>query len=108
DHMLADPDRAVRLAVLRLMHREKVPARAETLIRWLREERGEEAVAVLLDSLRGAPAAETASALKAVVGEKIYGTTNRLRALALLAAGQEVENAKAILDLFRSVEDGPV
>src|SRR5205823_3953142 len=42
DRTLADPDRGVRLAVLRRMRHEKVPARAETLTRWLRGERGGE------------------------------------------------------------------
>src|SRR5262249_8858826 len=87
DHTLADPDRDVRLAILRRMRREKVPARGETLTRWLREERGEEAVGVILDALRDAPVAETSAALVAVVREKGYGTANRLRALALFAGG---------------------
>src|SRR5262249_9226603 len=74
DRTLADPHRGVRLAVLRRMRREKVPAGAERLTRWLREERGEEAAGVILDVLRDAPAAETSAALMAVVREKGYGT----------------------------------
>src|SRR5262249_34663194 len=38
DQMLADPDRAVRLAVLRRMQREKVPATLVRLRKWLEDE----------------------------------------------------------------------
>ncbi|HKB01709.1 MAG TPA: HEAT repeat domain-containing protein, partial [Gemmataceae bacterium] len=105
---LADPDRAVRLAVLQRMQREKVPARSETLTRWLGEERGEEAVGAILDSLRDARPADTRTALEAVIREKGYGTSNRLRALSLFAGGLDAEGAKWLLDLARSLEDGPV
>src|SRR5439155_16882472 len=108
DRTLADPDRGVRLAVLRRMRREKVPARAETLTRWLREERGEEAVGVILDALRDARATETSAALVAVVREKGYGTVNRLRALALFAGGTVAEEAPILVDLARGLEHGPV
>jgi putative heme-binding domain-containing protein len=108
DCTLADPDRGVRLAVLRRMRRERVPARAETLTRWLREERGEEAVGVILDALREVPAAETSTALVAVVREKGYGTVNRLRALALFAGGTAAADVPLLVDLARGLEHGPV
>jgi putative heme-binding domain-containing protein len=90
------------------MQREKVPVRTDALTRWLGEERDEAAVAVLLESLAGAPAAETRAALEAVVGEKDYGITNRLRALALVAPGLGPGDAGRLLDLARALEDGPV
>jgi putative membrane-bound dehydrogenase-like protein len=108
DRALADADRGVRLAVLRRMRREKVPAGSETLTRWLREERGGEAVGVILDALRDAPAAETSAALMAVVREKGYGTANRLRALALFAGGAVADDAGLLVDLARDLEHGPV
>jgi putative heme-binding domain-containing protein len=103
---LADPDRTVRLDVLKRMQREKVPVRAETLTRWLREERSEVAVGVILDSLRDAPAAETKVALGAVVRETGYGTANRMRALALFVAAPDTGDR--LLEFARGLEDGPV
>lgn len=104
DQPLADPDLDVRLAVLRMMRREKVPARATTLAGWLREERGEDAVALILEALRDTPAGETGAALESVVRETGYGTVNRLRALALRANG----NARILLELAGGLEPGPV
>src|SRR5262249_10263625 len=46
--VLADPDRPVRLAVLKRVQREKVPVRTATLAQWLREESDPGRVAVLL------------------------------------------------------------
>jgi putative membrane-bound dehydrogenase-like protein len=108
DRALADPDRGVRLAVLKRMQREKVPVRTTTLTKWLGEEQGEEVVAVLLESLDGVPAAESRSALLTVVGEKQYGPANRLRALAILTAGFDATGAEQLIPLARGLEDGPV
>ncbi len=49
--MLADPDRGVRLAVLRRVQREKIPVRLATLTRWLEDESQPERVAGILVSL---------------------------------------------------------
>src|SRR5262249_2101867 len=101
-------DPGIRLAVLRQMRREHVPVRAETLTQWLRAERGEEAVGVILDALRDAPTARTSTALVAVVREKGYGTANRLRALALFVGGAVAEDAGGLADLAGGLEHGPV
>jgi putative membrane-bound dehydrogenase-like protein len=108
DRMLADPDRAVRLAVLKRMQREKVPVRTATIKKWLSAERGEEAIGVLLDALDTVPAAESRSALQVVITEKEYSAANRLRALAILTAGLDAKSANELLPLARSLEDGPV
>jgi putative membrane-bound dehydrogenase-like protein len=108
DRVLIDPDRAVRLAVLKRMQREKVPTRTETLKKWMSEERGEEAVAALLDALRDVPAAESESALLLVVGEKEYSTANRLRALANLSASIKANSGDQLIPLARLLEEGPV
>ncbi len=105
---LADTDRTVRLAILKRMQREKVPFHAATLKNWLGEERGEEVVAVLLESLRDLPASESASALQTVVGAKAHSNANRLRALAILSAGFDANSAGLLLPLARGLEDGPV
>src|SRR5262249_49914282 len=108
DRALADSERGVRLAVLRRMQREKVPVRAETLARWLREERGDEAVAAILETLRATRASEARGPLKAVIGEKEYGPANRQRALSILVAGLDEPGAGVLLELARRLEDGPV
>jgi putative membrane-bound dehydrogenase-like protein len=108
DGALADPDRGVRLAVLKRMQREKVPIRTAALTHWLRDERGEEVVAGLLESLSSVPASESRAALEAVVNEKAHGTANRLRALAILTAGFDATGANQLLPLAGSLEDGLV
>jgi putative membrane-bound dehydrogenase-like protein len=111
DHALADPDRAVRLAVLRALQREKVPPRLDTLGRWLHEEHQAERVAAILESLREAGASGwNAEARRVVddllgkiVADKRHSTANRLAALAGGAW-----SASRLLDLASSTEDGPV
>jgi putative membrane-bound dehydrogenase-like protein len=108
DRALADPDRGVRLAVLKRMQREKVPVRTETLIRWLSDERGEEAVGVLLESLRDSPLSDTRTALQTVIHQKAQAIPNRLRALAILAGGLDAASAGALLEVACGLDDGPV
>ena len=43
-----------------------------------------------------------------MVREKTYGTSNRLRALAMFVTGLDKDNAGRLLDLARGLEDGPV
>jgi putative membrane-bound dehydrogenase-like protein len=85
DSVLADPDRSLRLAVLKRMQREKIPARPSTMIRWLKEERDADRVAAILASLREAPAeAPAADAAEAVVRDRGHSVPNRLAALSLI------------------------
>jgi putative heme-binding domain-containing protein len=108
DRALDDPDRAVRLAVLRRMQREKVPTRLATLGRWLREEQQPEPVGALLESLRDHPAGATREVLEAVIGEPKKPLTGRLAALVLFTSGLDNASEKRLLLLARSLEDGPV
>jgi putative membrane-bound dehydrogenase-like protein len=108
DRVLADPDRSVRLAVLRRMQRERIPTRLETLGQWLRDEREPESVAALLESLREHHAAEVRPLLGAVVGEEKHTTANRLAALTLVAQGLDQGSEAWLLELAGSLEDGPV
>src|SRR5262249_43549984 len=107
DRALADPDRSVRLFGLRRVQRGRGPGPIHTLSDWLREERGEEAVAAILEAFPDAPASEVRGPLRAVIQNKQYGTGNRLRAVQLLAAGLDDANASVLLDLARGLEDGP-
>jgi putative membrane-bound dehydrogenase-like protein len=104
--VLADPDRAVRLAVLRRMLREKVPAAAAPLGRWLREERQPETVATLLAALGDRPIGAARSALEAVVTDRKHTAANRLFAVSLFLRGLEGEGR--LLTVAESVEDGPI
>lgn len=108
DRVLYDPDHAVRLAVLRRMQREKVPTVLATLETWLNSERDPSAVAAILDSLREHPAESLRDLLARVVADPKQLATNRSTALALLAGGLDEASAGRLLDLARSVEDGPV
>jgi putative heme-binding domain-containing protein len=108
DRVLADPDRAVRLAVLRRMQREKVPTRLATLRRWLHEEKEAEPIAAILESLREHPAGPTRELLATVAAARDKPSPSRLKALALFSAGLEDASGEKLLALAGSVEDGPV
>ncbi len=104
DRVLADPDRDLRAATLRRMQREKVPARLEALAAWLREERGAERAAAILDSLRERPAAEVREIAEEVARERAHAAPNRLAALEIFAVAAEGK----LLDLAAALEDSPV
>jgi len=108
DRVLADPDRSVRLAVLRRMQREQVGIRWTTLDSWLRIETDPTAVSVLLASLPGYPAEQTRPRLEALIGDRNQTIANREAALALWAAGLDAPTRGRLLALAESVEDGPV
>jgi putative heme-binding domain-containing protein len=108
DRVLADPDRAVRLAVLRRMQREKIPTQLVTLTRWLQEEIEADRVAAILDALRMHPAGAIRASLEAVVTGQQHGLANRQAALTLLAGGLDETSEDRLLVLADAVEDGPV
>lgn len=108
ERALTDRDLGVRLSVLTRMRREKVPVATKTLTAWLREERDAEAVVVLLEALRDAPAADMRISFQDVVRGKEHGVAVRFRALELLVAALDKASAAVLLDLGRALEDGPV
>jgi putative membrane-bound dehydrogenase-like protein len=108
DQVLADPDPAVRLSVLRRMQREKVPVRLATLGRWLQDEHQADRAAVILASLRDQPAAEVRAYLEAVVRDRRHSPANRLTALALFVQGLDAAAADPLPALAEALEDGPV
>jgi putative membrane-bound dehydrogenase-like protein len=107
-HLLADPDRAVRLAVLRGMLREKVPAPTAALGRWLQEEREAETVATLLAGLRDQPAGEVRPHLESVLRDREQTAANRLLAASLFAEGLDAQSEPRLPQVAEKVEDGPV
>jgi putative membrane-bound dehydrogenase-like protein len=108
DRVLADPDRAVRLAVLRRVQREKIPVRLATLGRWLEDEHQPDRVAVILASLHDQPAAEIRGYLEAVVRDRRHSPANRQAALALFVQGLEEAAPTPLLALAQALEDGPI
>jgi putative membrane-bound dehydrogenase-like protein len=85
DRTLADPDRNVRLAVLKQMEREKIPLRLETLTRWLRSEKESESVSAILSAMKGAPRETVRDVVDAVARESAHSISNRLAALEILS-----------------------
>jgi putative heme-binding domain-containing protein len=108
NRVLADPDRTVRLAVLRRMQREKIPAGIDLLGRWLRDECEAERVGAILDSLREHPAGATRELLEAVAAGTAYSVAGRRAALDILAGGLDQASEGRLLTLARSLDDGPV
>ncbi len=108
DRVLADPDRELRLAVLRRMQREKVPLRLTTLGKWLEDEHQPERVTALLASLGDQPAAEVRRILEAVVRDRQHSAANRLTALALAVKGLDEATADSLIALVQVLEEGPV
>ncbi len=105
---LGDPDFGVRLAVLRRMQREKVPAGLGALGRWLGEEKDAQRLAAVLDSLREHPPAARRDLLVSVIGGREKPVSPRLAALTLFAEGLDEAGEKRLLDLAGSLEDGAV
>lgn len=108
DQSLSDMDSNVRLAVLRRMQREKIPTRLETLSGWLTNERDAERVTAILQSLGDQPVDVVRADLANVVRSGNYALTNRLAALDMWQRGIGQEASVELLEITKSVEDGPV
>jgi putative heme-binding domain-containing protein len=108
DRLLVDRDRAVRLAVLKRMRRERVTTRPETLGRWLREEHDAEAVAAILDSMSDFPAEASREPLWRVVTEGAHCLANRLRSFSLWTAVAGEAGERDLSQRIGALEDGPV
>jgi putative membrane-bound dehydrogenase-like protein len=105
---LSHIDPEVRLAVLKRMQREQVPASLEVLGKWLKEDRDPKRVAALLDFLRGEPAVEVHQHVEPVIRSSSQAPANRLAALALFNQGIDQQCAEELLVLSEALEDGPV
>jgi putative membrane-bound dehydrogenase-like protein len=108
DRVLADPDRAVRLFVLRRMQWEQVPLHVATLSQLLKDEHHPEETAAILASLRLQPAAEVRQLVEAVVRDRQHSSANRLTALALFVSGLDQTGAERLPALAQELEDSPV
>jgi putative membrane-bound dehydrogenase-like protein len=106
--VLLDPDRAVRLATLRRMQREKVPTIADTLEAWLADERDPERVAAIIASLKEHRPALVRDMLLAIVREQEHSPVNRLAALMQLTSGLDDASHQCVTDLAATLDDGPV
>jgi putative membrane-bound dehydrogenase-like protein len=110
DRALADPDHAVRLAVLRRMEREKIATRVPTLEHWLRAKPPADAVAAILESTQHHGPDERRDLVRKIVVDRSHKTVNRLKALALWSDGSEKRalEPEKLLELARGLEDGAV
>jgi putative membrane-bound dehydrogenase-like protein len=108
DAVLADPNRDVRLAVLKRMQREKVPVDLVALGAWLRDEYQPGRAAAILALLSEQSAAGVRPLLEKVVPDKQHSAANRLAALALLVKGLDKAAGAPLLELAQELEDGPV
>src|SRR5262249_49310263 len=106
--VLADPDRNVRLDVLRHMLREKVPTRVSALGRWLQEEHQADRAAILLQALKEGPTGEARPHLERVLRDRGHTTANRLLAVSLFLRGPEAPGGDGLLATAEAVEDGPI
>jgi putative membrane-bound dehydrogenase-like protein len=108
DKALGDPDRALRLLVLRRMQRDKVLPSLDALRRWLRDEEDTARLAAILESLRERPAAEIRDLLEALAAAQNKPIPPRLAALTLFTAGLDAPREKRLLELALKLDDGPV
>jgi putative membrane-bound dehydrogenase-like protein len=108
DSALTDSDLPVRLAVLRAMQREKVPAGRDALGRWLRQESDPERLGVVLDALREQSPAVIRPLLERVITDRKGPQVGRQAALALFAAGLDKQTSRRLLVVAGSLENGPI
>ena len=107
DRILADPDRSLRLAILRRMMREQVPVRTARLVAWLKEEYQDENVAAILAALAKQPAAEVQMSLEMVARDPRHGTANRRTALDLILP-RTLRRGGPGCPRRAALEDGPI
>lgn len=108
DRILGDPDHAVRTATLKRMQREQIPVSLATLDLWLADERSAEALQAILDSLAKAAVDESRERLVAMVAQREIPTEVRVNALAMLVGRLDANSESRLLELARTVEDGPI
>jgi putative membrane-bound dehydrogenase-like protein len=108
DRALADPDYAVRLAVLRSMEREKIAASLPALDRWLRAGPPPDAVAAILESVGDHSPEKRRELVERIIVDRAQSMANRLRALALWSGGGENRAEERLHALAGRLEDGPV
>ncbi len=105
--LLADPDRDVRAFVVQRMVREEIPVPLAMLSKWLDEDDDVDRVAVILDVLKDRPAGSR-TLLEGIVREASRPDANRLTALRLLVEGLKASETATLLEIAKTIEDGPV
>lgn len=106
--VLGDDDRGVRVTALKTMRREGLPVSAETLAKWLAEERDPLAVAALLEAVGSSSTEASTGLLADVVKDERYKPSNRLVALASLDERLKGKQATRLVRLGIGLEAGPV
>lgn len=110
DNMLADPDRDVRLAVLKRMQRERIPISVAALGRWLDEDTDEKRVAAIFAEFRLRSAAEPGivDAVSKIVPDKKHALAARREALNMLIGRTGDHREETMLHFAQTLEDGPL
>ena len=106
--LLSNIDPEVRLAVLKRMQRENVPAAEEALGKWLKDDIDPERIAAVLDFLRAQAVAGIQQYLESVIRNRLQTSANRIAALALFVKEIDKEQGDELLTLSRELEDGTV
>ncbi len=106
--LLVDADKSNRLFALKRMQREKIPAKPDVLVKWLKNESESEPALVIIEALREHPAAAIREHLGVLTADKKKAIAVRNAALTLFNAGLDEQSASRLFALAKSLEDGPV
>ena len=99
DRLLADPEKGVRLEVLKRMQREKIPTKLATLAAWLKEDDQPAAQALILTALREHPAEARRETLQAFLTDTRQLATSRIVAFAMWSEGFAADRESRLLAL---------
>lgn len=105
---LLDSESSVRVAILKRMHREKVPVELQVLGKWLEEERDGANVSLLLAALKEHPPRDTRPLLEKVIASSKQSDDNRLAAVELFVQAPDRPPAGQFLKLARAIGDDPI
>jgi putative membrane-bound dehydrogenase-like protein len=108
NRMLTQGDPDLRLVVLKLMQREKIPASLDSLAQWLADEVDPVRVAAILEALGDQPPADAQRYLEPVIKSRMHSSANRLTALALFVRETNKSNSSSLLALAGTLDDGPL
>jgi putative heme-binding domain-containing protein len=108
DRALARLDGSDLAFALGRMQHEKIPTRLATLRRCLSRERAPEAVSAILSALGDQHSVEVEGELAQIVADERYSAEVRKRALSILVKDLDEAREAVLIDLAKSVPDGPV
>jgi putative heme-binding domain-containing protein len=99
NRLLADPNNAVRLEVLKRMQREKIPTKLDALAAWLKEDDQPDAQVLILTSLREHPAESRRETLQAFITDTRQLAPARIAAFSMWSEGLAADRESRLLEL---------